>query len=115
MEFTFSHTEPGKMMRCSCVKCNNVYFQTHDDVETHLYYHGIVKDYITWVFHGEEFELSNDNDDDDEPDEEDENDHDDIQEMIYEHYTAATVNAWEGENSNITGNSQYLIGKQINL
>ncbi|XXG77212.1 hypothetical protein AAC387_Pa08g1402 [Persea americana] len=79
------------------VKCNNIYFRAQDDVEADLYYHGIIKCYIPWVLHGEEFEVSTDEDDDDEPSREDEDDHDDMQEMIHNHYTAATINAWARE------------------
>lgn len=93
LEFAYAHIEPGKKIRCPCVKCNNVYFHTRDDVKADLYYHGIVKGYIPWVFHGEAFESSTEDDDGgDDPGKEDEDDHDDMQDMIHDHYTIAISN-----------------------
>ncbi|XXG69272.1 hypothetical protein AAC387_Pa06g2185 [Persea americana] len=98
-QFVYAHIDPGKKIWCPCVKCNNIYFRTRDDVEVDLYYHGIVKCYIPWVLHGEEFEASIDEDDDEEPSKEDEDDHDDMQEMLHDHYITTTINAWTGEDS----------------
>ncbi|XXG88796.1 hypothetical protein AAC387_Pa12g0962 [Persea americana] len=93
------------MIRCPCVKCNNIYFRTRDDVEADLYYHGIVKCYFPWVLHGEEFEASTDEDDDEEPNREGQDDHDDMQEKILDHYNATTVNAWATEDSSSSENA----------
>ena len=78
------------------MKCNNVYFQTRDDVEADLYYYGIVKSYTPWIFHRKEFEPSSNSDDNSSEAEEDDDDYDDMQEMIHENYTTTTVNSWVG-------------------
>lgn len=54
-------------------------FQTRDDVEANLYYYGIVKSYIPWIFHGEEFEGSSNSDNNSSEIEENDDDHDDMQ------------------------------------
>ena len=117
LEFAYAHIEPGKKIRCPCVKCNNNYFRTQDDVEADLYYHGIVKYYIPWVLHGEEFEASTDENDDEEPSREDEDEYDDMQEMIHDHYTAATINiwAWECFSSNENAVPDWKVDKFIRL
>ncbi|XP_052299722.1 uncharacterized protein LOC127903100 [Citrus sinensis] len=49
--------EEGKT-RCPCRNCQNMELKSLDDVERHLYRHGMSFNYQRWVFHGEEIDLS---------------------------------------------------------
>lgn len=49
--------EEGKT-RCPCRNCQNMELKSLDDVERHLYRHGMSFSYQRWVFHGEEIDLS---------------------------------------------------------
>ncbi|KAL3849436.1 hypothetical protein ACJIZ3_011318 [Penstemon smallii] len=62
LDFAYCSIYPSKKIRCPCVKCNNVYYRTRDDVEVDLFQYGIIKDYTTWVLHGEEFDESSEED-----------------------------------------------------
>ncbi|KAL2904154.1 Protein phosphatase methylesterase 1, partial [Bienertia sinuspersici] len=45
-------THDGRL-RCPCVKCVNTKLLNPDDVNYHLLQYGIMRNYSTWVFHGE--------------------------------------------------------------
>ncbi|KAL2927984.1 hypothetical protein RDABS01_023415, partial [Bienertia sinuspersici] len=47
-----SLTHDGRL-RCPCVKCVNNKLLNPDDVNYHLLQYGIMRNYSTWVFHGE--------------------------------------------------------------
>ncbi|KAL2921805.1 Ectonucleotide pyrophosphatase/phosphodiesterase family member 6 [Bienertia sinuspersici] len=47
-----SLTRDGRL-RCPCVKCVNNKLLNLDDVNYHLLQYGIMRNYSTWVFHGE--------------------------------------------------------------
>ncbi|KAK9193548.1 hypothetical protein WN944_004245 [Citrus x changshan-huyou] len=49
--------EEGKT-RCPRRNCHNMELKSLDDVERHLYRHGMSFSYQRWVFHGEEIDLS---------------------------------------------------------
>ncbi|KAJ0091192.1 hypothetical protein Patl1_13788 [Pistacia atlantica] len=53
LDFAFSHTNLGGVIPCPCMKCNNVFNKTKDEVHGHLLMHGIVKGYTRWLYHGE--------------------------------------------------------------
>lgn len=61
LEFSFKNMKTNKI-RCPCVKCNNYYQKTRDDVKGDLLFDGIVMGYTRWVYHGEEFEPSSSDD-----------------------------------------------------
>ncbi|CAL5386551.1 unnamed protein product [Camellia sinensis] len=61
--FARDHMKPEiDKIWCPCYRCNNHIQKTIEEVEIHLYAYGVVTSYTRWVYHGEGFEL-NDNDD----------------------------------------------------
>ncbi|CAL5419916.1 unnamed protein product [Camellia sinensis] len=61
--FARDHMKPETdKIWCPCYRCNNHIQKTIEEVEIHLYAYGVVTSYTRWVYHGEGFEL-NDNDD----------------------------------------------------
>ncbi|CAA0813526.1 Unknown protein [Striga hermonthica] len=113
--------ESGDKIRCPCRKCNNVLYQSRDDVEADLLENGIVKHYTKWEFHGEE---SDESDDDAFDFEEEENnvecdldeterggiggnlaDYVDMQSVLEDCYTATRTNAWGGDQSTMDENA----------
>ncbi|KAK4438800.1 hypothetical protein Salat_0214600 [Sesamum alatum] len=114
LDFAYSSIEPWEKIRCPCRKCNNVYYQNRDDVEADLLEYGILQNYVTWVFHGEELDESDDEEFDFDEEEEEENDQvelegvqkdntrgnehsSDMQRMLEDYYTATKTNAWSGD------------------
>ena len=53
IEFAFADLEEGKLIRCSCKKCNNNLFQYKRIIYEHLITIGIKRDYVIWDLHGE--------------------------------------------------------------
>ncbi|KAG8391025.1 hypothetical protein BUALT_Bualt01G0145100 [Buddleja alternifolia] len=115
LNFAYSSIQPGESIRCPCRKCNNVYFQNRGDVEADLLQYGIIRNYNTWVLHGEELDESDDEEFDFDEEEDDDqvefdevnnsnprgnqNEYADIQSMLEDCYTASTTNSWRGDES----------------
>ena len=102
LQFAFAHVESGGKILCPCVQCNNCYWKTRDEVDSHLLVHGIIKNYIRWTHHGEEFEyVSNDGIVEDQQGEETIEDIEDadIQEMIHDIATGELGDTWLGDDS----------------
>ncbi|KAF3670250.1 hypothetical protein T459_30456 [Capsicum annuum] len=53
LQFTFKDKEPNDEIPCPCKTCNNVLYQTRDQVQNHLIFTGIVPSYTRWLHHGE--------------------------------------------------------------
>ncbi|XP_042954724.1 uncharacterized protein LOC122291124 [Carya illinoinensis] len=54
----------SEAIRCPCVRCSNNHFRPISEVERHLIIKGIDKNYMVWIFHGEEEDLIISDDDD---------------------------------------------------
>ena len=54
LEHAFKHSTDGDtIINCLCIDCSNKYRRTRDEVQYHLLFRGIRRDYTTWYFHGE--------------------------------------------------------------
>ena len=54
LECAFKHSIDGDMkINCPCIDCNNRYHWTRDEVQYHLLFRGIKRDYTTWYLHRE--------------------------------------------------------------
>lgn len=106
LEFAFAHIEPGSKILCPCLRCNNCYRKSREEVDAHLLVFGIVRSYTRWVHHGEEFEYDSDSDVDNgiegQQGEEDVED-DDMKEMINDIATGIYGDTWQGFDSTSQG------------
>ncbi|XP_050218528.1 uncharacterized protein LOC126669179 [Mercurialis annua] len=55
LDKAFERAAQGDEILCPCIKCKNRYWAIRSVVNGHLVYHGFVKGYTQWVFHGEGF------------------------------------------------------------
>ena len=54
LEYAFKHSIDGDMkINCPCIDCSNRYRRTRDEVQYHLLFRSIRRDYTTWYLHGE--------------------------------------------------------------
>ena len=54
LEYAFKHSIDGDMkINYPCIDCSNRYCRTWDEVQYHLLFRGIRRDYTTWYLHGE--------------------------------------------------------------
>ena len=52
--YAFKHSTDGEMIiNCLCIDCSNRFRRTRDEVQYHLLFRGIRRDYTTWYLHGE--------------------------------------------------------------
>ena len=65
LDFACENAKENGKIRCPCLKCNNVYRKTREEVGRHLVLYGIVKCYSPWIHHGEPFASLNADDYDD--------------------------------------------------
>ncbi|KAM1003860.1 hypothetical protein ACFX1X_004177 [Malus domestica] len=62
LDYAYNHLQPDDAkILCPCVKCSNRYKKVKVEVQQHLLYNGIIKNYTRWHLHGED-----DNDETDE-------------------------------------------------
>jgi len=54
MKLFRSHFDPNTKIRCPCQDCLNINFQTQEVVFDDLFIKGIMKDYVQWIYHGEQ-------------------------------------------------------------
>lgn len=54
LDLAFAKASRGGEILCPCMRCNNGYYKSRDDVEYDLVKWGIVPSYINWGYHGEE-------------------------------------------------------------
>ena len=79
-------------IRCPCVKCVNIGFETREEVQGHLLAYGIVKRYTFWYHHGERFsEPSVEMDDENDVDECDEM-HGILRDLYHEFHDVDSLN-----------------------
>ncbi|XP_052189903.1 uncharacterized protein LOC127799721 [Diospyros lotus] len=95
LEFEFRNPRIDGKIQCPCLQCNNTYFFCQDDVKFHLVRYGIVKNYVSWYYHGEEVlvevEISDEDDDN--------NDNGDMRPMLEEAFGLPNVNIDMGHDS----------------
>ena len=48
-----NHVDQNGKTRCPCKHCQNAFWKSIYDIETHLYKYGIATTYQRWIFHGE--------------------------------------------------------------
>ena len=53
LDFAFSNAPGSDKLPCPCVRCNNYLMQNRHVMNNHLQNHGIVRNYVRWVMHGE--------------------------------------------------------------
>ena len=53
LDFAFSNAPGSDKLPCPCVHCNNCLMQNRYVMHNHLQNHGIVRNYVRWVMHGE--------------------------------------------------------------
>ncbi|KAJ9544771.1 hypothetical protein OSB04_024478 [Centaurea solstitialis] len=85
LKFAYRGKDESSKIPCPCKKCNN--FRNHDKstVFSHLMQMRISLSYDKWIYHGESFDVSDDNDDDipyDEDNGDDDINNDDLDEML---------------------------------
>ncbi|XP_057795034.1 uncharacterized protein LOC131011265 [Salvia miltiorrhiza] len=66
LSFAYATKDVQEKIRCPCKRCNNVLYQSRDDVEADLLQYGFIKDYAIWMLHGEELPDSDSDEDEDE-------------------------------------------------
>lgn len=54
MKLVQSHFDRNSKIRCRCQDCLNINFQTQDVVYDDLLLKGTMKDYVQWIYHGEQ-------------------------------------------------------------
>ena len=55
LEYAFKHSIDGDMkINYPCIDCSNRYRRTQDEVQYHLLFRVIRRDYTTWYLHGED-------------------------------------------------------------
>ncbi|KAM2547018.1 hypothetical protein EV2_019588 [Malus domestica] len=70
LDYAYNHLQPDDAkILCPCVKCSNRYKKVKVEVQQHLLYNGIIKNYTRWHLHGkdendETDESNSDNDSD---------------------------------------------------
>lgn len=53
IEFAVLHSSNPKLIRCPCLVCGYVKFQTPKDTRNHMYRRGVDQSYVIWDWHGE--------------------------------------------------------------
>ncbi|CAN1317974.1 hypothetical protein LINPERPRIM_LOCUS30631 [Linum perenne] len=54
LDYAFNNVHEEDMkIKCPCINCKNIYRRTRSEVEIHLLYRGIRRDYTKWEYHGE--------------------------------------------------------------
>ena len=53
LDFAFSNAPRSDKLPCPCVRCNNCLMQNRHVMHNHFQNHGIVRNYVRWVMHGE--------------------------------------------------------------
>ena len=53
LHFAFSNAPGSDKLPCPYVRCNNCLMQNRHVMHNHLQNHGIVRNYVCWVMHGE--------------------------------------------------------------
>ncbi|XP_060194586.1 uncharacterized protein LOC132623787 isoform X2 [Lycium barbarum] len=85
MKFVQSRFDQITKVRCPCQDCLNINFQTQEVVYDELLMKGIMKDYVQWIYHGEQPQKRDNGEVIYEEDENEEHDNDDaIQTMLEE-------------------------------
>ncbi|KAK1261526.1 hypothetical protein QJS04_geneDACA020470 [Acorus gramineus] len=56
LDFAFSRSTLENEIKCPCLDCRNVYHKEWDDVHGDLLWKGIMFNYTTWYYHGENFQ-----------------------------------------------------------
>ncbi|KAM1234555.1 hypothetical protein ACFX2J_004118 [Malus domestica] len=55
LDYAYNHLQPDDAkILCPCVKCSNRYKKVKVEVQQHLLYNGIIKNYTRWHLHGED-------------------------------------------------------------
>ncbi|CAN6547389.1 unnamed protein product [Malus baccata var. baccata] len=55
LDYAYNHLQPDDAkILCPCVKCSNRYKKVKVEVQQHLLYNGIIKNYTIWYLHGED-------------------------------------------------------------
>ena len=94
LQFAYARKEPHSKIPCPCMKCNNFCDYPREVVERHLLMHGIVKSYVRWIYHGEDFENNFANDEGVEENYEQGNEVDDMHGMIDDIATSRFGDHW---------------------
>jgi len=58
MQLVRSHFDRNSKVRCPCQDYLNVFFQTQEVVYDHLLIKGIMGSYVQWIYHGEQSQMS---------------------------------------------------------
>ena len=53
LNFAVIHASNFQSIRCPCIVCGNLKYQTIDEIRNHLYFKGIDESYHKWILHGE--------------------------------------------------------------
>ena len=53
LEFVFNNAPRSDKLPCLCVRCNNCLVQNRKVMHSHMQNHGIVRNYVCWLMHGE--------------------------------------------------------------
>ncbi|XP_027174679.1 uncharacterized protein LOC113774329 [Coffea eugenioides] len=107
VQFAYLGKDPTYKLPCPCKGCNNFEDQTMEVMKSHLC-GGIVESYTRWVYHGERFEDSDEDEDDNIVLDEENSESDDIQEMLNDVGTANFGENWRnsGEHNRDIPNKQ---------
>ncbi|XP_028076149.1 uncharacterized protein LOC114278323 [Camellia sinensis] len=105
--FAHDHMKPGAdKIWCPCYICNNHIQKAIEEVEIHLYAYGVVTSYTRWVYHGEAFELNDNNDSQNENDdyldnvtEKSNSPNTEVREVIHDIRSGTTTFGYAGEAS----------------
>ena len=53
LNFAISNSPNESQLRCPCSRCNNCVWRHYNQVQNHIFINGMLKNYTSWVHHGE--------------------------------------------------------------
>ena len=53
LNFAISNSLNENQLRCPCLSCNNCVWRHYKQVKNHIFVNGMLKNYTSWVHHGE--------------------------------------------------------------